>query len=75
MVSRSGSSTTLPVEDSERDQIAAALAGFASVVENLPELARQAGVDDEIIAQCRGSIDQQALQLHALKSAAGGHHG
>ena len=63
---------TLPVEDSERDQIAAALADFAPVIENLPELARQAGVDDEIIEQCRGSIDLQAQQLSALK---GTHHG
>jgi len=66
---------SLPMADSERAQIAASLADFASIVETLPELARQAGVDDEIIEQCRGSIDQQALQLNALKSAVGAHHG
>ena len=63
---------TLVVDDNERDQIVAALADFASIVGNLPELARQAGVDPQVVEDCRKSIDRQAQQLSSLK---GGHHG
>jgi serine/threonine-protein kinase HipA len=60
---------TLPVDDSERDQIAAALADFAPIVGNLPELARQAGVDPQLVEDCRKTIDRQAQQLSRLKGA------
>lgn len=59
----------LPVDDEEREQIAAALADFAPIVGNLAQLAQQAGVDDQVIDDCRQSIDRQAQQLSALKGA------
>ena len=56
----------LPVDDAERERIAAALVAFAPVVERLPQLAMDAGVDGEVIEQCCKSIDRQAQQLWAL---------
>ena len=66
----------LPVDDAERERIAAALVAFAPVVERLPQLAMDAGVDGEVIEQCRKSIDRQAQQLWALASRGEAHrHG
>lgn len=65
----------LPLDSSERLGLCEALNEFAVVVENLPETARQCGVDEEIIEQCRRSIDRQAHQLSSLKTTRECHRG
>lgn len=65
----------LSVGDAERERIAASLVEFACVVERLPQLAREAGVDEEVIEQCRKSIEKQAGQLWALSPRAVVHRG
>ena len=65
----------LAVEDAQRERIAGALADFAPTVARLPELARDAGVEAEIIAPCRRSIDTQAQQLQALAAMWGNQRG
>ena len=66
---------TLEVDDAERERLAAAMADFGQVVEQLPALARDAGVDDEIIEQCQRSIEAQAQQLSALNPMREAHRG
>jgi serine/threonine-protein kinase HipA len=56
----------LDVPDPERDHIAAALAGFATTVGNLETIARDCGVEAEVLNLCLRSIEAQATQLQAL---------
>lgn len=57
---------TLNVPDAERTAIAAALHDFATTVARLPEIARDCGIEDSVIAPCLGRIAEQADQLGAL---------
>jgi serine/threonine-protein kinase HipA len=56
----------LEVGDSERGLIAEALHRFAPKVAALPEVAKDCGVDAQVIEACRMTIDAQARQLNAL---------
>lgn len=57
---------TLDVPDQERGQIAAALAQFADVVAALPGIAKDCGIEPDVIEACRATIEAQAEQLQAL---------
>ncbi|MBT2333205.1 HipA domain-containing protein [Variovorax paradoxus] len=56
----------LEVDEIERDAIAAALHRFAPMVAALPEMAKDCGVEVQVIEACRKTIDAQAQQLDAL---------
>ena len=57
---------SLEVDDSERGAIAEALHRFALKVAALPEMAKDCGVEAQVIEACRMTIDAQARQLDAL---------
>ena len=57
---------SLEADDRERSAIAEALHRFAPKVAALPELAKDCGVEVQIIEACRMTIDTQAQQLDAL---------
>jgi serine/threonine-protein kinase HipA len=56
----------LDVPDGERSVIARELRAFAETVGRLPEIARDCGVDVEILERCRAAIDRQAEALAAM---------
>ena len=60
----------LAIPDTERTALATALYQFAETVGTLPTVAEDLGVEPDILAQCRPSIDAQAEQLVALKPLA-----
>lgn len=57
---------SLEVDDSERGAIAEALHRFALKVAALPEMAKDCGVEAQVMEACRMTIDAQARQLDAL---------
>ncbi|WP_164546929.1 MULTISPECIES: HipA domain-containing protein [unclassified Variovorax] len=57
---------SLEVADSERGTIAEALHRFAPKVAALPEMAKDCGVEAQVIEACRMTIDIQAQQLDSL---------
>jgi serine/threonine-protein kinase HipA len=56
----------LEVDDRERGAIAKALHHFAPKVAALAEIAKDCGVEAQVIEPCRMNIDAQAQQLYAL---------
>jgi serine/threonine-protein kinase HipA len=58
---------TLQIPDNECGALATALYGFAETVAAIPTVARDEGVEPDILEQCRRTIDLQAEQLLALK--------
>ncbi|TVQ35397.1 MAG: type II toxin-antitoxin system HipA family toxin [Wenzhouxiangella sp.] len=56
----------LKLPDSERTRFAGALSEFAETVARLPEIAKDNGVDNEILDACRYSIENQAESLARL---------
>lgn len=56
----------LEVNDSERGAIIKALRRFALRVASLPEIAKDCGVEAQVIEACQMTIDTQAKQLDAL---------
>jgi serine/threonine-protein kinase HipA len=59
----------LAVPEHERAAIAAALADFAATVGQLEVIARDCGVEPDVLAQCLKSIEAQARQLENLSGA------
>lgn len=57
---------SLEVDDSERGAITGVLHRFASKVATLPEMAKDCGVEAQVIEACRMTIDAQVRQLEAL---------
>ena len=57
---------SLPLDRSERVEVTNALKSFAEVVGNLPEMARDCGVEEDVTEQCRRSIERQVKQLGSL---------
>jgi len=56
----------LALPGGERDSVVQALREFAGVVERLPDVARDCGVEDAVLEACRRSIEAQARDLQAL---------
>lgn len=57
---------SLALPDTERDALCASLHEFAETVGRLSTIARDHGVDPDVIEACRTSIDQQARELSSL---------
>jgi serine/threonine-protein kinase HipA len=58
----------LELPEGERSSVAQALRAFSEVVQRLPEIARDCGVEEPVLEQCRRSIEAQAGDLQALPS-------
>ena len=56
------------VSAEEHAHVVDELVAFAQTVGSLPSIAREVGVEPEILEQCRASIDAQARQLATLKA-------
>jgi serine/threonine-protein kinase HipA len=61
----------LDLPDAEKAALTGELCAFAETVGRLPEIARDCGVDAEILERCRAAIDAQATDLAALRSSDG----
>jgi serine/threonine-protein kinase HipA len=59
----------LDVPDGERSWIAVELAAFAKTVGQLDVIARECGVEQDVLGQCMQSIEVQAKQLEKLSGA------
>lgn len=57
----------LEVPEPELERIAAELVQFSETVGRLDVIARDCGVDEDVIAQCAKSIESQARQLQDIK--------
>lgn len=61
---------TLTLAENERIEVVRALRTFASVIERLPTIARDCGVEPKVLAQCQLAIDAQLKSLSALPAPA-----
>ncbi|WP_232540179.1 HipA domain-containing protein [Azohydromonas aeria] len=59
----------LALPEAERNSVARSLREFAGMVERLPDMARDCGVEDAVLEPCRRSIEAQARDLGALPVA------
>lgn len=62
----------LDVPDAERSAIATELAAFATTVGQLERIARDCGVEAEVLSQCLKSIETQTRQLEDLSGLSHG---
>jgi serine/threonine-protein kinase HipA len=62
----------LDIPEPEREWIAAELVQFSETVGRLDVIARDCGVDEDVIAQCAKSIEAQARQLQDIKGSSHG---
>jgi serine/threonine-protein kinase HipA len=62
----------LDIPEPQREWIAAELVQFSETVGRLDVIARDCGVDEDVIAQCAKSIEAQARQLQDIKGSSHG---
>jgi hypothetical protein len=66
----------LPLDSRQRIDVLGQLAAFSQRLEVLPETMRNAGVDEEIIEDCKPVIEQQCDRMQAIEvSGFEGPHG
>ena len=60
----------LTLSEDERTEVVRALRAFVPVIERLPTIARDCGVEPKVLAQCRPAIDAQLKSLGDLPAPA-----